>query len=482
MSKIECQVVVIGGGPAGYTAAFRAADLGRKVVIIDNSPQLGGVCLQWGCIPSKVLLHAANVMNEAAEAEHMGVSFAKPKVDLDKLRSHKEGIISKLTGGLAGMAKGRKIQLVKGTGQFIDANTVQVNGEEEVSVHFEQAIIAVGSHPAPMPGVDSALQEKLWDSTTALNLEEIPKHLLVVGGGIIGLEMAEVYKTLGAEVSMVEFMPQIIPPADTDLVKPLMKRISTRYKNIYLNTKVTGIKKTNAGYDVTFEGDKAPKEESFSHVLVAIGRRSNGFNVNCEKAGVNIDERGFIQVNNQQQTNLPHIYAIGDVVGNPMLAHKGVHEGKVAAEVICGYKSAFEPMTIPSVAYTNPEVAWTGLTEKQAKEDGIKYEVGKFPWAASGRALSIDATDGFSKALFDPETQRLLGMGIVGAHAGELLSEATLAIEMGADAIDIAATIHPHPTLSETVAFAAEMFDGSITDLVPPASALKRNKKHNLGE
>ncbi len=479
MSEIKCQVAVLGGGPGGYTAAFRAADLGKEVVLIDNSPKLGGVCLQWGCIPSKVLLHAAQVINDAEELSEWGVSFGKPKVDLKKLKSYKEGVINKLTTGLAGMAKGRKINVVQGTGTFLDANTIQV--DTETKVLFDECIIAVGSSVAPLPGVDAEIQQELWNSTTALELQEVPKRLLVVGGGIIGLEMAEVYSSLGAQITVVEFMDQIIPPADADLIRPLMKRIKSRYENIYLKTKVVGISKKGSEYEVRFEGPKAPESELFSHILLSVGRRPNGAKIGAEKAGVQVDERGFISVDAQRRTNIKNIYAIGDVTGNPMLAHKAVHEGKVAAEVISGYRSSFEPVTIPSVAYTNPEVAWTGLSEKEAKEKGISYEVGKFPWAASGRALSLGASDGFSKALFDPESQRLLGMGIVGVHAGELLSEASLAIEMGSDAVDIGSTIHPHPTLSETTAFAAEMFDGSITDLVPPPKNLERNKKHNLG-
>ncbi len=464
MAELHAEVLVLGGGPGGY-AAFRAADLGKKVILIERYPVIGGVCLNVGCIPSKALLHMAQIIHEVDEIDHHGISYGKPSFDLDKIRSWKESVTKNLTTGLAGLVKQRKVTLVQGTGTFVSANSVVVKSEEDCqTITFDNAIIAAGSQPTKIPVFPND-DPRLWDSTDALNVKEVPKNLLVVGGGIIGLEMATVYHALGSEISIVELMDQIIPGCDADLVRPLTKRIKKQYKNIWLKTKVDEIKPLKKGLKVTFSGDKAPEPETFDAVLVAVGRRSNGLKIGAEKAGVNVDEMGFINVNDQQKTNVDHIYAIGDVVGNPMLAHKAVYEGKISAEVISGMKVGFDALTIPSVAYTDPEVAWMGLTENQAKEEGIEYEKGAFPWAASGRSLSIGRNEGLTKVLSEKGTGRILGAGMVGPNAGELIAEAVLALEMGADLEDISLSIHPHPTLSETFAFAAEMITGTITDL-----------------
>lgn len=466
---VHAEVVVLGSGPGGYTAAFRAADLGKKVVLIEKYPSLGGVCLNVGCIPSKALLHVAKVITEAEEMASHGVSFGKPKIDLDELRDFKNGVVGQLTGGLSGLAKGRKVQVVQGYGTFTGPNMIEVVGDDgKTNVSFDQCIIAAGSEPVNLPFIPQD-DERVIDSTGALELKDIPKRMLVLGGGIIGLEMACVYDALGSKISVVEFMDQLMPGADKDIVKPLHKRIEGRYENIWLKTKVTNVEALKKGIKVTFENDKGETfDDTFDKVLVAVGRKPNGKLIDAEKAGVAVDERGFIAVDKQQRTGVSHIFAIGDVVGQPMLAHKAVHEGKVAAEVCAGHNRFFDAQLIPSVAYTDPEVAWCGVTETQAKAQGIKYEKGVFPWAASGRSLANGRNEGITKLLFDPEDDRVIGACIVGTNAGDLISEVALAIEMGADAVDLGHTIHPHPTLSETVNFAAEMFEGTITDLMPP--------------
>ncbi|GAA6206969.1 dihydrolipoyl dehydrogenase [Cognatishimia sp. WU-CL00825] len=465
---VHAEVVVLGSGPGGYTAAFRAADLGKKVVLIEKDSNLGGVCLNVGCIPSKALLHGAKVISEAEEMGHFGIKFTKPKVDLDALRGWKESVVNQLTGGLGGLAKARKVQVVNGYGKFTGPNMIEVDNDGVKStVSFDQCIIAAGSVPVTLPFIPHD-DERVIDSTGALELADVPKRLLVLGGGIIGLEMATVYDALGSKVTIVEFMDQLIPGADKDIVKPLHKRIETRYENILTKTKVTGIEAQKKGLKVTMEGPNGETTDTFDKVLVAVGRKPNGKLIDAEKAGVSVDERGFISVDNQQRTGQPHIFAIGDVVGQPMLAHKAVHEGKVAAEVCAGHKRFFDARVIPSVAYTDPEVAWVGLTETQAKAEGIKVGKGVFPWAASGRSLSLGRSEGLTKVLFDEDGDRVIGAGIVGPNAGDLIAEVALAIEMGADAVDLGHTIHPHPTLSETVNFAAEMFEGTITDLMPP--------------
>jgi dihydrolipoamide dehydrogenase len=464
-STIHAEVLVLGGGPGGYTAAFRAADLGKRVVLIERFSALGGVCLNVGCIPSKALLHAAQIIHEVDEFEQHGLSYGKPTFDIVKIRIWKESITKTLGDGLAGLIKQRKITLIQGLGKFSSSNTVEIKTETGIkTVSFDQAIIAAGSQPTKIPVFPNE-DPRLWDSTDALDLREIPKKLLIVGGGIIGLEMATVYHALGSEISVVELMEQIIPGCDNDLVTPLYRRIKKQYKNIWLQTKVTEIVAQDDGLRVSFEGKAAPDSELFDAVLVAVGRRPNGKLIGAEFAGVNVDEQGFIAVDKQQRTNIPHIFAIGDIVGNPMLAHKATHQGKVAAEVSVGLKSGFDALTIPAVAYTDPEVTWMGLTEIQAKQQGIKYDKAVFPWAASGRSLCLGRKEGLTKILCDKETGRLLGAGMVGPNAGELIAEAVLALEMGADAEDIGLTIHPHPMLSETFAFAAEMITGSITDL-----------------
>ncbi len=469
LETIETQVVVLGSGPGGYTAAFRAADLGKQVVMIERYPQIGGVCLNVGCIPSKALLHVAEVIREAAEFSHYGVSFAPPEIDLDKLRAHKNKVVGKLTGGLKALAKQRGVRIVQGYGRFAGPNAIEVESADgaRTSVRFEHCIIAAGSRVTRLPFIPWD-DPRVMDSTGALELGEVPVRLLVVGGGIIGLEMATVYHALGSRITVVELSPGLMPGADRDLIKIFEKVIAKRYEKIMVNTKVTAIKPTEAGLLCEFEGPGGAFSDTFDRVLVAIGRSPNGRLIDADKAGVHIDERGFIPVDRQQRTNVPHIFAIGDIVGQPMLAHKATHEGKVAAEVIAGEKSYFDARTIPSVAYTDPEVSWCGLTEEQAQAQGIAYEKGTFPWAASGRALSMGASDGMTKVLFDAKTHRVIGAGIVGKNAGELIAETVLALEMGADMRDLGLTIHPHPTLSETVCFAAEMAEGTITDLYVP--------------
>ena len=466
---VHGEVVVLGSGPGGYTAAFRAADLGKNVVLIEANNSLGGVCLNVGCIPSKALLHVAKVITEAEEMSAHGVTFAKPEIDLDELRAFKDSVVGKLTGGLDGLAKGRKVKVVKGYGKFTGPNMIAVEGADgTTNVSFDQCIIAAGSEPVALPFIPHD-DPRVIDSTGALELKDIPGRMLVLGGGIIGLEMACVYDALGSKVTVVELMDQIIPGADKDIVKPLMQRIKGRYENIFLKTKVTAVEALDEGLKVTFEDDTGKSfSDTFDKVLVAVGRKPNGKLIDAANAGVSVDDRGFIAVDNQQRTGVSHIFAIGDVVGQPMLAHKAVHEGKVAAEVASGEKRAFDAMVIPSVAYTDPEVAWVGLTETQAKAQGIKVEKGVFPWAASGKSLSNGRSEGITKLLFNPDDQRVVGAAIVGTNAGDLIAEVALAIEMGADAVDLGHTIHPHPTLSETVNFAAEMFEGTITDLIPP--------------
>jgi dihydrolipoamide dehydrogenase len=464
----DFDVLVLGSGPGGYTAAFRAADLGLRVALVERYPTLGGVCLNVGCIPSKALLHAAAVIDEAAELSEHGVVFGAPEVQLDKLRAWKEKVVGQLTGGLAGMAGQRKVTLMQGHGTFSGPHELVVAaGEGEQRVSFAQAIIAAGSQPMKLPGIPWD-DPRVMDSTAALELQDIPDRLLVIGGGIIGLEMASVYQALGSQVTVVELTGQLMPGADKDLVRPLQKRISARYQAIHLNTKVTAVEVQADGLLATFEGGKAPESAVFDRVLVSVGRVPNGARIGADAAGVEVTERGFIPVDRQMRTNVPHIFAIGDIVGQPMLAHKATHEGKVAAEACAGRKSAFDARVIPSVAYTDPEVAWAGLTEGQAREAGLDYGVGKFPWAASGRALGIGRPEGFTKLLFDKATGRIIGAGIVGPHAGDLIAECALAIEMGAEAGDIGLTIHPHPTLSESVAMAAEVFEGTVTDLYIP--------------
>ena len=463
---------MLGAGPGGYTAAFRAADLGLKVVLIERYSALGGVCLNVGCIPSKALLHAAVVIDEAAAMADHGVVFGPPEIEIDKLRGWKEKVVGQLTGGLASMAKSRKVTVIQGHGVFSDAHEMTVETEDGSQVvSFAKAIIAAGSQAFKLPGLPWD-DPRVMDSTDALELEEVPARLLVIGGGIIGLEMASVYQGLGSEVTVVELTGQLMPGCDKDLVRPLQKRITSRYAGIFVNTKVTAIEPRTDGMHATFEGAKMPDNTVFDRVLVSTGRVPNGNRIGADIAGVEVTDRGFIPVDKQMRTNVPHIFAIGDIVGQPMLAHKATHEAKVAAEVCAGMKVAFEARVIPSVAYTDPEIAWAGLTETEAKEQGIDYKVGKFPWAASGRAIGIGRTEGSTKLLFDPDTQRVIGAGIVGPHAGDLIAECVLAIEMGAEAADIGLSIHPHPTLSETVAMSAEVFEGTITDLYIP----KRNK------
>jgi len=467
-SDLHAEVVVLGSGPGGYTAAFRAADLGKKVILIEKYDSIGGVCLNVGCIPSKALLHTAEIINEAAEMADHGIDFGKPKIDIKKLAGFKNKVIKQLTGGLAGLAKQRKVQIITGYGKFTSANTIEVTGKDgSQSISFDNAIIAAGSSVFKIPGFPYD-DERLMDSTGALELADIPKRLLVIGGGIIGLEMATVYDALGSKVSVVELSPGLIPGCDADLVRPLMKRVKKRYENIWLNSKVTAIEAQKKGLKVSFEGKGVPENDTFDRVLLAVGRSPNGKLIDAEKAGVAVDERGFISVDKQQRTNVNHIFAIGDIVGQPMLAHKATHEAKTAAEVIAGMKSYFDAKTIPSVAYTDPEISWMGITEEQAKAEGVEYTKGVFPWAASGRSLSIGRNEGITKLLFDKNTHKIIGAGMVGTNAGELIAEAVLALEMGADIEDIALTVHPHPTLSETFNFAAEMAEGTITDLYIP--------------
>lgn len=465
---IHAEVVVLGSGPGGYTAAFRAADLGKQTVLIERYPVLGGVCLNVGCIPSKALLHAARVISEAEEMSHFGLVFGKPKIELDKLRAWKGDVVGKSVRGLSGLAKQRKVNVVQGTGKFTSPNMIEVTTPEGVKkVSFDNVIIAAGSQSARIPGFPYD-DPRLMDSTSALELKDIPKRLLVIGGGIIGLEMACVYDGLGSKVSIVELLDGLIPGADRDLIRPLQKRIEKRYEGIYLKTKVTKLEAQKDGLKATFEGENAPAPQLYDRVLLAVGRRPNGKAIAAEAAGVKVDDRGFIPVDKQQRTNVPHIFAIGDVVGEPMLAHKASYEGKIAAEVIAGHKAAFDARTIPSVAYTDPEIAWMGLTETQAKAQGIEIEKASFPWAASGRANATGRNEGMTKLILEKGTRRLLGAGLVGVNAGELIAETVLGLEMGADATDLALTIHAHPTLSETSMFAAEIAEGTITDLYMP--------------
>jgi len=474
-ADMHAEVLVLGAGPGGYTAAFRAADLGKKVVLVERYPTLGGVCLNVGCIPSKALLHAARVIADAEEMGAFGVEFGAPKTNLEKLRAWKDGVVGKLTKGLTGLAKARKVTVVQGKGEFASAHSLQVETKDgKKIISFDHCIIAAGSQSARIPGIPYD-DPRVMDSTGALELEEIPKRLLIIGGGIIGLEMATVYDALGSKVSVVEFMDRLIPGADPDIVKPLARRIEKRYEKILLSTKVAKIEATPQGLTATFEsaqGGAAPAPETYDRVLLAVGRRPNGKAIGAEKAGVNVNDRGWIPVDRQMRTNVPHIFAIGDIVGEPMLAHKATHEGKLAAEVIAGMAHhAWEARTIPSVAYTDPEVAWMGLSEPEAKQQGIEYDKAVFPWAASGRALGMGREEGLTKVLYEKGSKRILGAGIVGVNAGELIAETVLALEMGADAEDIGLTIHPHPTLSETVFFSAEIAEGSITDMMPPKRA-----------
>lgn len=464
----QYDLAVLGSGPGGYTAAFRAADLGLNVALIERWPSLGGVCLNVGCIPSKALLHAAKVIDEADEMAHHGISFGKPEVDTGKLNGWKQSVVSRLTGGLTQLAKQRKVTVVHGTGSFVDANQIEVVAEDgaTTAVAFKQCVIAAGSEPIMLPGLPD--DPRIVDSTGALDIDPLPESLLIVGGGIIGLELGSVYAALGVSVTVVELTDQLMPGADPDLVRPLAKRFKARFANILLGTKVTGMTAEEAGIRVAFEGKADIDSAVFGRVLVAVGRRPNGGMINAAAAGVEVDDRGFIATDRQMRTNVPHIFAIGDLVGQPMLAHKATHEAKVAAEVAAGHKSSFDARVIPSVAYTDPEIAWVGLTELDAKRDGVAYEKGQFPWAASGRSLAMSRDEGFTKVLFDPKTGRVLGGGIVGPNAGDLIAEVAFAVEMGADAADLGLTIHPHPTLSETVAMAAEAFEGTLTDLYMP--------------
>jgi dihydrolipoamide dehydrogenase len=472
-ADIECQVCVLGSGPGGYTAAFRAADLGQNTVLIERYATLGGVCLNVGCIPSKALLHAARLIDEAAHADDIGISFGAPKIDIAKLGAFRDKVVAQLTGGLAGMSKQRKVTVVAGTGKFVSPNEIEVESKDgKKLVHFEKCIIAAGSQSVKLPGFPWD-DPRIMDSTDALLLEDVPEKLLVVGGGIIGLEMACIYAALGSQVTVVELLDQLMPGADPDLVRPLAQRLVKRYAGIHLKVKVAKVEAQNDGLQATFEGadpnkSGAPEPQVYDRVLVAVGRAPNGKKVDADKAGVTVSDRGFIPVDKQMRTNVPHIFAIGDVVGNPMLAHKATHEGKVAAEVCAGQKSEFVARVIPSVAYTDPEVAWVGVTEAEAKKDGLKIGVGKFPYAASGRAIGIGRTEGFTKLIFDEATHRVIGAGITGPNAGDLISEVALAIEMGCEATDIALTVHPHPTLSESVGMAAEVYEGTITDLYIP--------------
>lgn len=473
-ADIECEMVVLGSGPGGYTAAFRAADVGLDTVLVERYASLGGVCLNVGCIPSKALLHAAAVIDEVAHAGDFGVEFGKPTITPDKLRQYKEKVVNQLTKGLAGMAKQRKVRNVQGVGKFISANELEITAADGSTqlLRFQKCIIAAGSQAVKLPNFPWD-DKRVMDSTDALELAEVPGSLLVVGGGIIGLEMATVYSALGSKVTVVEFMDQLMPGADKDLVKPLADRLKKQGIEVHLKTKASGVTADAKGITVTFdaaEEGQAPAlaQGTFDRVLVAVGRSPNGRKIDAEKAGVQVTDRGFIPVDRQMRTNVPHIFAIGDIVGNPMLAHKATHEGKLAAEVAAGHKKEWVARVIPSVAYTNPEIAWVGVTETEAKAKGLKVGVAKFPWAASGRAIGIGRTEGFTKLIFDEETHRIIGGAIVGVHAGDLLAEIGLAIEMGAEAEDIGHTIHAHPTLSESVAMASEIYDGTITDLYMP--------------
>jgi dihydrolipoyl dehydrogenase len=466
-SDLHAEVLVLGAGPGGYTAAFRAADLGKKIILIERYPALGGVCLNVGCIPSKALLHVGKVISEIEELKEKGIDLGSGKPDSKPVRLWTESVINKLTSGLKAMAKQRKIDVVQGYGKFISPTAIEIdNNGETITITFDSAIIAAGSQATKLPSLPD--DPRIMDSTDALLLEKIPKRMLVIGGGIIGLEMATVYASLGCKITVVEMLDSLIAGCDKDIVRPLQKRIKKIYENIYLKTAVTSVTANKAALEVCFEGKDAPEKDKFDAILVAVGRQPNGKKIGAENAGVNVDERGFIAVDDQQRTNVNNIFAIGDIVGQPMLAHKATHEGKIAAETIAGHKVGFDNRVIPSVAYTDPEIAWVGLSEIEAKEKGIEYGKGVFPWAASGRSLALGRDEGMTKLLFDKESKRILGAAIVGPNAGDLIAECGLAIEMGADAEDIGLTIHPHPTLSETVAMAAEAFEGTITDLYIP--------------
>ena len=473
--QIDTEVAVLGSGPGGYTAAFRAADLGKKTVLIERYPSLGGVCLNVGCIPSKALLHVAKVICEANEVEECGVKFEKPDINSQQLRTWVEKVVGQLTGGLSALAKQRGVQVVHGHGQFLDAETLSVvQDDKETKVSFRDAIIAAGSRPATLPFLPD--DPRIVDSTGALTLSDIPERMLIIGGGIIGLELGTVYHELGSKVSVVEVLDSLIAEADIDLTKPLTKRIKNQYEQILTKTRVVSVSSDKDRLSVEFSSDKGSSTEEFDMILSAVGRTPNGSLINASSAGVQVDNHGFIAVDRQQRTNVDGIFAIGDITGQPMLAHKASHQGKVAAEVIAGMKSGFDTTLIPSVAYTDPEIAWVGLTEKEAKRNGTPYEKGVFPWRASGRALSMARPEGMTKLLFDPESKRLIGAGIVGVNAGELIAEAALAIEMGSDAADLALTIHPHPTLSETICFAAEAYEGTITDLYLPKKSGRKKR------
>lgn len=471
-NELKTQVVILGGGPGGYSAAFRAADLGLEVTLVESRGTLGGVCLNVGCIPSKALLHVAKVIDDAAEMSSHGVTFGAPKIDLDQVRSWKDSVVGQLTGGLDGMAKMRKVKVVYGYGKFTGSNTLVVEGEKDATtITFDNAIIAAGSKPVNLPFIPE--DDRVIDSTGALELKDVPEKLLVLGGGIIGLEMGTVYRALGSAIDVVEFADQLVPAADKDIIKIYQKYVSKKF-NVMLSTKVVGVEAKKDGLYVTFEGKNAPAEPvRYDKVLVAVGRTPNGNLLDADKAGVNVDERGFINVDKQLRTNVSHIFAIGDLVGQPMLAHKAVHEGHVAAEVISGQKHFFDPKCIPSIAYTDPEIAWVGVTEKEAKEQGLKVETAVFPWAASGRAIASARTEGSTKLIFDKESGRIIGGAMIGINAGEMLGEIGLGIEMGADGEDLALTIHAHPTLNESIGLAAEIFEGSITDL-PNKKAVKK--------
>ncbi len=472
-NEIKTQVVILGGGPGGYSAAFRCADLGLETVLVERYETLGGVCLNVGCIPSKALLHVSKVIEEAKSLAEHGIVFGEPQTDIKKIRAWKEQVVGKLTGGLGQMAKMRKVKVVRGYGKFTSANSIEVTSSDAITtVNFDNAIVAAGSRPIKLPFIPHD-DPRIWDSTDALDLKEVPEKLLVMGGGIIGLEMGTVYHSLGSQIDVVEMFDQVIPAADKDVVRAYTKKIKKKF-NLMLQTKVTAVEARDDGIYVTMDGKKAPAEPiRYDAVLVAIGRVPNGLMLDAEKAGVEVDERGFINVDKQMKTNVPHIYAIGDIVGQPMLAHKGVHEGHVAAEVIAGKKHFFDPKVIPSIAYTDPEVAWVGKTEKEAKEEGINHEVAIFPWSASGRAIASDCADGMTKLVFNKDNNQVIGGAIVGVNGGELLGEIGLAIEMGCDAEDIALTIHAHPTLHESVGLAAEVFEGTVTDL-PNAKAVRK--------
>ena len=466
--NLDVDVVVLGSGPGGYTAAFRAADLGKTVALVEYYENIGGVCLNVGCIPSKALLHAAKVIDEANHFSKNGIEFGAPKIDIDKVRAWKDSVITRLTGGLKALSKQRKVQIVHGKGSFLSDKQMQVEGSSgTTTINFRNAIIAAGSRPVNLPFLPE--DDRVLDSTSALELKDVPENLLVIGGGIIGMEMGTVYHGLGSNVTIVELTGGVMPGVDHDLVKVVQKYYKKRFKDILVDTKVTKVEAKQDGMWVTFEGKNAPSEpQKFDKILSAVGRAPNGKSIGAENAGVTVDERGFIPSNTQMQTNVPHIYSIGDIKGNPMLAHKAIPEGKIAAEVICGEKHYFEPKCIPNVAYTDPEVAWVGLTEIEAKAEGIEYETGVFPWAASGRSLAMDRNEGVTKVIYEKSSHQLIGCGIVGSHAGDLIAEAALAIEMGCEAADIALTIHPHPTLSETICQATEAFEGTITDLYMP--------------